>query len=83
VPFTLPDGTEIWVDAFWRSAGLAVELDSRRFHAGWRAQTRDRPRDAQLILAGLKPLRFTEDDLKREAGTTVALLHELLERKVW
>lgn len=78
VPFTRPDGTEISIDAFWRAAGLAVELDSRGFHSSWRAQVRDRRRDAQLVLAGLKPLRFTEGDLTRERNTTVALLRDLL-----
>jgi hypothetical protein len=78
VPYTLPDGTEISIDALWRSATLAVELDSRGFHSGWRAQVRDRRRDAQLTLAGLKPLRFTEADLTREGSGTVALLRGLL-----
>jgi Transcriptional regulator, AbiEi antitoxin len=80
LPFTLPDGTEIAIDAFWSSAGLAVELDSRGFHSSWRAQVRDRRRDAQLTLAGLKPLRFTEADLTREGNATIALLRELLGR---
>jgi Transcriptional regulator, AbiEi antitoxin len=78
VPFTLPDGTEISIDAFWRSTALAVELDSRGFHSNWRAQVKDRRRDAQLVLAGLKPLRFTEADLARGANTTIAILRELL-----
>jgi hypothetical protein len=78
VPFTLPDGTEISIDAFWREAGVAVELDSRGFHSTWRAQVKDRRRDAQLVLAGLEPLRFTEGDLTRDAAATVALLRELL-----
>jgi hypothetical protein len=80
LPFTLPDGTEIAIDAFWSSAALAVELDSRGFHSGWRAQVQDRRRDAQLTLAGLKPLRFTEADLTREGKATAALLRELLGR---
>jgi hypothetical protein len=80
VPFTLPNGTEISIDALWRSAALAVELDSRGFHASWRAQVQDRRRDAQLTLAGLKPLRFTEADLTREGDATVALLRDLLGR---
>jgi hypothetical protein len=80
VPFTLPDGTEIVIDALWRPAGLAVELDSRRFHSSWAAQVRDRRRDAQLTLAGLKPLRFTEADLVSEQCTTIALLRDLLSR---
>jgi hypothetical protein len=77
-PFTLPDGTEIAIDAFWSSAALAVELDSRGFHSSWRAQVQDRRRDAQLVLAGLKPLRFTEGDLTRERNTTIAVLRQLL-----
>jgi hypothetical protein len=80
VPFTLPNGSEIAIDALWRSAALAVELDSRGFHAGWRAQVQDRRRDAQLTLAGLKPLRFTEADLTREGHATIALLRALLGR---
>ena len=38
-PFTLPDGTEIEIDALWRSVGVAVELDSRKFHSTWAAQS--------------------------------------------
>jgi putative AbiEi antitoxin of type IV toxin-antitoxin system len=81
VPYALPDGTEIVIDAFWRSAGLAVELDGRRYHSGWSAQVRDRRRDAQLTLAGLKPLRFTEADVTgANARATLALLRELVRR---
>jgi very-short-patch-repair endonuclease len=57
-----------------------MELDSRRFHSSWSAQVQDRRRDAQLVLAGLKPLRFTEADLTREGNTTIALLRDLLRR---
>ena len=78
LPFTLPDGTEIAIDAFWSTAALAVELDSRGFHSSWRAQVQDRRRDAQLVLAGLKPLRLTEGDVTNEANTTIALLRQLL-----
>lgn len=80
VPFTLPNGTQIAIDAHWSSAALAVELDSRGFHSSWRAQAQDRRRDAQLTLAGLKPLRLTGADLTREGNATIALLRELLGR---
>jgi hypothetical protein len=80
VPYTLPNGSEISIDALWRSAALAVELDSRGFHSSWRAQVQDRRRDAQLTLAGLKPLRFTDADLTREGNATIALLRALLGR---
>jgi hypothetical protein len=81
VPFTLPDGTEIVIDALWRSAGLAVELDGKAYHSSWRAQVRDRRRDAQLMLAGLRPLRLTAEDLTgANASATIALLRELVRR---
>jgi Protein of unknown function (DUF559) len=83
VPYTLPDGTEIVIDALWRSARLAVELDGRAYHSSWRAQVRDRRRDAQLTLAGLKPLRFTVSDVTgANRSATIALLRELLSRPV-
>ena len=78
VPYTLTDGTEISIDALWPAAGLAVELDSRGFHSSWRAQVRDRRRDAQLVLAGLKPLRFTDADLTSDADATASLLRHLV-----
>jgi hypothetical protein len=77
-PFTLPDGSEIRIDAFGRSAGLAVELDTRAFHSSWAAQVRDRRRDAQLTVAGIKPLRFTKTDLIGEKRTMIALLQQLV-----
>jgi hypothetical protein len=78
-PYTLPDGSEIAIDACWRSAGLAVELDSKGFHSSWSAQVRDRRRDSQLTLAGLKPLRFTDADLTGANGrATMGLLRELV-----
>jgi len=81
VPYTLPDGTEIVIDALWRSARLAVELDGRAYHSTWSAQVRDRRRDAQLILAGLKPLRLTAPDvIGSNRNATIALLGELVRR---
>lgn len=50
----------------------------QRIHSSWRAQVKDRRRDAQLILAGLRPLRFAEPHLTSEAAVTVALLGDLL-----
>lgn len=78
VPFTLPDGTAIVIDAFWRHARLAVELDSRRFHSTRSAFVRDRRRDAQLTLAGLRPVRLSAEDVTREAKATVESLRALL-----
>jgi hypothetical protein len=77
-PFTLPDGTEIVIDALWRTAQLAVELDGRPFHMTHRAMVRDRRRDAQLTLAGYRPIRLMDADLSRESERTAELLCRLL-----
>ena len=78
VPFLLPDGTAIVIDALWRGARLAVELDGRRFHAVASAYVRDRRRDAQLTLAGLRPVRLSHADLVGDVSATGQLLRGLL-----
>ncbi len=78
VPFTLPDGTEIVIDALWREQRLALEVDSETYHSTWSAQISDRRRDQQLTLAGLRPLRVTEANLTSEAKATAALLRGIL-----
>jgi hypothetical protein len=63
-PFTLPDGSEIYIDAYWPQHRLAVEIDSERYHATPAAQDADRRRDVQLAVAGILPVRFSEADLR-------------------
>jgi hypothetical protein len=77
-PFTLPDGTEIVIDALWRKQRLALEVDSKGFHSGWSAQVSDRHRDQQLTLAGFRPLRLVDADLTTGAAVTAMLLRRLL-----
>jgi hypothetical protein len=78
VPFTLPDGTPIRIDALWREARLAVEVDERWSHSTRSAFVRDRRRDAQLTLAGMRPVRLSGMDLTRDAVRTARLLRQLL-----
>lgn len=54
---TLVEGLE--VDAYWHEARLVVELDSWEFHRTRAAFERDRARDAKLVAAGLRVMRFT------------------------
>lgn len=48
------------VDCFWPDAGLVVELDSRAFHLTPQAYERDRQRDRDLVVSGLRVVRITE-----------------------
>ncbi|HYH59643.1 MAG TPA: DUF559 domain-containing protein [Thermoleophilaceae bacterium] len=56
------------VDASWPAAKLIVELDSWEFHRTRAAFERDRARDAKLVAAGHRVLRFTWRQLRTEAA---------------
>jgi very-short-patch-repair endonuclease len=66
------------IDALWRDEGVAVEIDSRRHHAGSQAFERDRIRDADLDDAGLRVRRFTWRRIDREPEAVVATLARAL-----
>jgi hypothetical protein len=66
------------IDALWRDQGLAVELDSYRFHATKHAFARDRTKDRALRAAGLEVIRVTWWDLHPNATELEADLTALL-----
>jgi len=68
------------VDCWWPEHNFVVELDSRRFHAGWQAQERDRARDARLLRAGIPFLRVTHRRLTRDRAELTADLASRLPR---
>ena len=68
------------VDCWWPEHNLVVELDSRRFHAGWQAQERDRARDARLLRAGIPFLRVTHRRITRQRAELTADLASRLPR---
>ena len=77
--------TNVWieaatceVDVVWEDALVAVELDSRSFHATRAAFERDRERDAALQVAGYSVLRVTDRRLDREPDAVVAAVRSLL-----
>lgn len=67
------------VDALWRDARVAVELDSARFHDTLAARTRDARKTADLEAAGWTVRRYRSRHLTgAEANATAAELRTLL-----
>jgi very-short-patch-repair endonuclease len=65
------------VDALWRDAGLAVELDGYGNHHTPAQLRRDRRKEMALRQAGLTPLRYSEDQLERHSLEVVGELRSL------
>jgi very-short-patch-repair endonuclease len=63
----------------WRDARLIVETDGHRHHGTRAAFERDRARDARLIAAGWRVVRFTERQVRDEADAVADLLRILLD----
>ena len=66
------------VDALWRKARLAVELDGSAAHGGWAAIKRDRQRELALRAEGFRVVRYTWDQVARTPHDVVADLTRLL-----
>ena len=62
------------VDAVWDAQRLVVEVDGRKFHDTGSQFERDRRKDADLVLAGFRVLRFTWRRLTREPAEVVAII---------
>jgi hypothetical protein len=66
------------VDMLWEEHKLVVELDTRGTHGTRAAFERDRLRDATLLMAGYRVLRFTDRRLETDAAGVVATLRALI-----
>lgn len=73
------DGCE--VDFSWPSLRLAVEADGWETHGDRRAFEEDRRRDAALVAAGWRVLRFTWRQVVHEPEAVVAILRQLAEAR--
>jgi very-short-patch-repair endonuclease len=69
------------VDCLWRNSALVVEIDGRAFHSSYRAQARDRRRDATLLAQGLSVMRVTWADLHDGRDALIARLAQALVRR--
>lgn len=66
------------IDFLWQEARLAVEVDGYEFHHGRAAFERDRRRDAKMVAAGWRVMRFTWRQLVEEPFTVVARIAQVL-----
>lgn len=69
------------VDFLWRAEKVVVETDGWAYHSGRREFRGDRRRDADLTLRGYAPLRFTYEDVHRDAEDTASRLTMLLAQR--
>jgi hypothetical protein len=68
------------VDFVWPDLGVAVEVDSRRWHAIQDAYERDREKDLALRQAGFDPHRYTYAQVQRKAPQVAAAVRAALAR---
>lgn len=68
------------VDAYWPRQRLVVEVDGYAFHSNRRAFERDRLKDGELLLRGLRVLRITWRQLASEPHAVVATLAAAVSR---
>lgn len=54
------------LDCYWPELRLAVELDGRPYHVAARDMEKDRYKDGQLLLLGIRVLRITDRRLELE-----------------
>lgn len=66
------------VDALWRGEALVAEVDGFGFHRGRAAFERDRRRDAILVAAGYRVVRFTWTEITTNGLVVAARLAQAL-----
>jgi very-short-patch-repair endonuclease len=73
------NGTTYEVDFLWRDQHLVVETDGWGPHHTRAAFEADRRRDADLLVAGVRVLRFTWRQINRDANQVAATLGAVVE----
>ena len=75
-------GLLIRADFAWPDAKFDLEIDGSRYHSSDRARARDYRRDQRMKLARWDVLRLGEEDLGRPPDRVVAVVWELLRRRL-
>lgn len=65
------------LDCYWPEVKLAVELDGRNYHTAVKDMEKDRYKDTQLLLLGIRTVRITELRFELEPGQILADLRRL------
>jgi very-short-patch-repair endonuclease len=73
-PLTQRDVNGFRVDFYWPELALVVETDGLRYHRTPAQQANDRRRDQVHAAAGLTALRFTHEQVARDAEHVEATL---------
>lgn len=73
-----PGGGRIRLDATYDEHHLVVEIDGHATHATRRQRQADAERDARLLAAGMRVVRFTYEDVVERPDYVVATLASLL-----
>jgi very-short-patch-repair endonuclease len=74
LPLAAIDHPRLEPDFYWPTHRLVVETDGWETHGTRAAFQTDRRRDAALVAAGWRVMRFTYDDVVREGSTVVRRL---------
>ena len=72
------DGRRMRVDAVYDEQRLVVEIDGHATHATRRQRQADAERDAKLMAAGMRVIRFTYEDIVERPGYVCATLAAFL-----
>jgi very-short-patch-repair endonuclease len=70
----------IELDFVWQEQRLVVEIDGEEFHGGAKAFQDDRDRDARLVAAGYRVIRFTWLQLTQQPLKVIARIAQALAR---
>jgi very-short-patch-repair endonuclease len=79
-PLTNVPFENIELDFVWAQQRLVVEVDGGEFHSGPSAFQEDRDRDARLVAAGYRVIRFTWHQLTEQPMKVVARIAQALAR---
>jgi very-short-patch-repair endonuclease len=79
-PLTNVPFENIELDFVWAQQRLVVEVDGGEFHSGPTAFQEDRDRDARLVAAGYRVIRFTWHQLTEQPMKVVARIAQALAR---
>lgn len=75
-------GNEYIVDLVWRQGKLVIEVDSFQVHGNRYSFASDRHRDYELMAAGFRVLRITDDEAVGETASAIEKIRQLVRMPV-